>query len=217
MNSLDLSALTDDQLIGLIRACLREAVARNPAVHAAMRAAVVDEAEAAQIAVEATEREAAKIRALQRERIAREAAERMRREYEAQEAVAAKFAAKRAGEEAAAAGAAKLRAEMDWLARIASLVGGRPGELSLLFLYTKSGRRVILNQGGDNRYGKDHLVDWRAADNAIKTAGHLVPAKPKLVQFCAEFHAAHRANGEAILLGKDYNWATYQEEFHHGS
>jgi hypothetical protein len=75
-NQLDLSALTDDQLIGLLRAILEEAIRRHPAMEAAVRAAVLEESEKATIAKEAADREAAKIRALERQRVAEEAAAR---------------------------------------------------------------------------------------------------------------------------------------------
>ena len=44
MDDLDLSMLSDDQLVALVRACCREAVARNPACAAAAEAAMLDEA-----------------------------------------------------------------------------------------------------------------------------------------------------------------------------
>ncbi len=50
VDDLDFSAISDDQLIGLVRAALQEAGWRNPAVAQAMRGAVLDEAEKAAIA-----------------------------------------------------------------------------------------------------------------------------------------------------------------------
>lgn len=83
--NLDFSALSDDQLVGLIRAACAEAVARGTVVASAARAAYLSEAERAEIARAAADQEAEKIRREEAARLARETAERVRRE-EAQKA-----------------------------------------------------------------------------------------------------------------------------------
>jgi hypothetical protein len=99
VDNLDFSALTDDQLVGLVRSALQEAVNRNPAVHAAAQAAVLDEAEAAKVRVEAAEKEARIQRAKQREAIAAAEAARVRA-ANAGAVAAAEAEKKRAEEEA---------------------------------------------------------------------------------------------------------------------
>jgi hypothetical protein len=81
-STLNFSALTDDQLVTLIRAACAEAVRRSPAVGAAARDAYLSEAEKAQIAADAAQREAERIRREEADRIAKEAAEKVRREQE---------------------------------------------------------------------------------------------------------------------------------------
>lgn len=77
-DDLDLSALTDDQLVGLARAVAMEGWRRGDAVKAAMQSATLDEAEKGRVAAEAAAREAAALRDAERRRIAEEAARRVR-------------------------------------------------------------------------------------------------------------------------------------------
>lgn len=74
-SQLDLSVLSDDQLVALFRAVLQEAAARNQTVQQAVRSAGLDEAAKARIQAEAAQRAA--------QRLAREEAERLAREAEA--------------------------------------------------------------------------------------------------------------------------------------
>ena len=215
MDGLDFSVLTDDQLIGLIRAALRECVARGGAVQAAARDATLDEAERAQVARAAADREAAKLRAQERERVAREAAEEVRRQHEAREAAArraeAEQAAARRAEEARIAAEETVRKadardamRRSWLTRFAVATGMKPGEITLVRASTRHGWRVLLNQG-DDRYADRHLVDYYPEAAVIHTAQALVGRKRELLLLCAEFWAAN-PKVEATYLGSSYQW-----------
>jgi hypothetical protein len=221
--TLDFSTLTDDQLVGLLRSVLRECVARGGAVQAAARSAGIDEAERAQIAKDAAEREAAKLRAKERERVAKDAAERVKQERAAQEAAAQAAenverlkreaeASERARQGAIEAGRiaaqqARMQAEQEktWLRRAAALVGRDPKGICLLYLRTNYGVRVLINPS-TNRYDENHLADWNAEENRIKTVRELIGRKPDLTAFCAEFRAAHKPDGQKMLFGSEYTW-----------
>lgn len=86
MAEIDLSDLSDDQLVELARAVAIEIARRDPAVDAAARSAVLDEAEKLRVAQRAAEAEAARLRARERERIAEQAAAKVRREAAARDA-----------------------------------------------------------------------------------------------------------------------------------
>lgn len=230
MEGLDFTELTDDQLIGLLRAVLRECVARGGAVGAAAHAAGLDEAERARIAEEAAEREAAKLRAQERERIAKEAAEEVRLRRQAQEAAARAAQAegrrkeeeeaarlkaealKREAAEAVAKAEQRDRERMGWLRRFAALVGREPGEIHILRYQSRYGWRVIVNEGSD-RYASDHLVDYYPETATIKTRRALVPKKKNLLTLCAEFWALNPAV-QTSYFGSEYSW---EEETAHAS
>jgi hypothetical protein len=226
MDPLDFSGLTDDQLVGLIRAALRECVARGDAVRAAAQAATVDEAERAQVAREAADREAAKIRARERERIAREAAEAVRRRHEAQEAESRRAEsireaearrlreaeeARRKAEEARrqAAEAVRIAGEREalrkgWLARAAALTGRAPAEILISRAHTRHGWRVLVNEGSDP-YAEKHLVDYYPGTAVISTTRALVGRKRDLIAFCAEFWAMN-PEVETVYYGSEFTW-----------
>lgn len=82
MDALDFSALTDDQIVELVRLALQEIVRRGPIAEAAARAACLDEQEKAIIANQAAAAERDKILAEERRRVADEAALSVRREAE---------------------------------------------------------------------------------------------------------------------------------------
>lgn len=77
---LDFSGLTDDQLIGLIRAACAEARDRGAATEAAARNVYLDEVERARIARAAELLEAERLRGEEAARVAREAAAKVRAE-----------------------------------------------------------------------------------------------------------------------------------------
>lgn len=221
MDGLDFSQLTDDQLIGLLRAVLRECVDRGGAIQAASQAAALDEAERAQIQKEAAEREAAKLRAQEREHVAREAAEAVRRQRDAQEAAAKQAAGieaarqKQEADEAArvkAAEAGRLAAqqawlreqeEKNWLVECARLVEEEPKDISLI-VYDG---RVLVNPGSD-RYERHHYVDWNSRTNKISTVQELIGKKSELIEFCARWYASP---GTAELIGTNYEWKKENE------
>ncbi len=75
---LDFSALSDDQVVGLIRSACVEAVRRGTACESAARDAYLSAAERAQVAREAASVEADRLRHEEEQRVARDAAERVR-------------------------------------------------------------------------------------------------------------------------------------------
>jgi len=77
---LDFSGLTDDQLIGLIRAACAEARRRGTATNEAARNVYLDEVERARIAQAAELLTAERLRNEEAQRVAKEAEERLRRE-----------------------------------------------------------------------------------------------------------------------------------------
>lgn len=205
MSDLDFSALTDDQLIGLVRAALQECVRRNPAVADAARAATIDEGEKARIAAQAAEAEAARIRAKERERIAKEATERVRKENEARTAESARKAAEEQVKQAVEQAAERERQEKEWIHKAALLVDRCPSTICVLYLKTDYGVRVLINPSND-RYDRNHLVDWNANENTIKTIRPFIGRKPALIEFCASFRANFKPDGSKMLFGKDYSW-----------
>ena len=195
MDGLDFSELSDDQLLTLIRAAVREAVDRHPGLKAAVEAAMLDEAERARIYQQATEREAAALRAAERERVAAEAAERVRREHAVQQAGINQLRAANAAEEARAKAERLVEIKRRWLERAAAVVDLPPKELSIAYINTHYGKRVLINRGG--RYERDHLSDWNQDSGVIKTTKTLMAKKPDLAALSAEF-AAKQTLGHAV-------------------
>jgi hypothetical protein len=178
----------------------------------AAQAVTLDQTEKAQIAKAAAEQQAAIERAKERERIAKEAREAVAREAARQQEADRTAAAARqsavAAEQAAAAVAeaeAKLERDRSWLIRAAELVGRKPGSISLVYLKTGYGVRVLINPNCD-QYNRDHLSDYNADKNEIKTKRDLVPKKKDLIAFSVEFRAAYRSAGKAVLLGNEYEF-----------
>lgn len=202
MSDLDFSALGDDQLLGLVRGALQECVRRGSGVEAAARAAVIEEAERASIAQAAADREAAKLRALERERIAAEAAAAVRQKYETDKTAVERDRQLATARQAAAELRQREAADRVWLKRAAALVDKPAESIAICYLKTNYGVRVYIN-AEPSRYCRDHLVSWTADNNTIKTTAGLVGKKLALVEFCAEFLAAFRAEGSKFLLGSE--------------
>jgi hypothetical protein len=201
---LDLSHLTDDQLVELARLCCQEAVRRGDHTGAAMHAMMIDEAERARIARTAAENEAAAIRARERARIAEEAAARVRAEDAARNAAARQQAAKEAAERAAAKAASNVAAERKWLSVFADLVGRKPAEISIVLADTRYGRRLMVNKGF-NRYSSDHLVDHNLGTGSTKTTRELIRRKPEIAGQAAAIGALH-PKGELFISGDNHDW-----------
>ena len=208
MSSLDFSALTDDQLVELVRECCREAVRRSPAAAAAIERMMLDEAEKVRVAEAATATEAAAARARERARIAIEAAAAERARQDAASAADRAAVARRAAAREAEAAQRRLAAEMDLVRRVASEVGRKPSEISILHIQTRFGRRVLINEGGE-RFARDHLVDYNADTRQISTGAKLVTKKPDLIRIAAEI-ATHCAI-DTFLVGSGYPWQSSQE------
>jgi predicted ATP-dependent protease len=195
MDGLDFSALSDDQLLTLIKASLQEAISRHPALGEAARAAMLDEQERLRILREAGEREAAALRAKEREKLAQEAAEQVRRRHAAEQAEIERARKAKAAEDAIAKAeeARRKAAEQEairqrWLERCAALVNVPARELSLV-VYNG---RALINRGG--RYERHHLVDLNLANSAISTTRELIGKKPDLAALLAEYAAKNPGN-----------------------
>lgn len=204
MDTLDFSALSDDQIVTLIRAALREVADRSPGCQDAAKAAVLDEAERVRIIQNATEQEMAALRASERERIAKAARDRVRAEQEERELQLRTAQAKAKAAQAAAASRASGERGRAWLTRAAGLVSQSPAGITLLVTNTKFGRRVLINEGAD-RYSHEHLVDYNTATLRISTTRALVAVKPRLVEFCAEFAAFYTR--DLALIGAEQDWS----------
>jgi len=203
MVDLDLSGLTDDQLVELVRACCRDAVRRNPAIAEAARDVMLDEAEKARIAAAASEAERAAMRARERERIAREAADRARAEEEARQAPARAEAARRKAQALADQAEAIRARDMAWLRAAAELVGRHPSKIALLKAHTRHGLRVFINPNG-YRYTREHLFDFNVGTGAIQSVAALVKNKPDAVQLLARL--ATELPLDAFIAGNEYPW-----------
>ena len=201
---LDLSHLTDDQLVELARLCCQEAVRRGDHTGAAMHAMMIDEAERARIARTAAENEAAAIRARERARIAEEAAARVRAEDAARNAAARQKAAQEAAARAAAEAVRRADNERRWLRVFAELVGRKPSEISIVLADTRYGRRVMINEGS-NRYSSDHLADHNLGTGSTKTTRELVKRKPEIAGQAAAIGAMH-PRGDLFLSGESHDW-----------
>lgn len=131
---LDFSAISDDQLIDLIRAACAEAGQRSVECAAAARNAMLDEAERAKIAREAIERE--------RLRSTREEAERIAREALAKEK-AAKEAEEQKAKEKKIADTWAWKEEMG--RRVSEIL--RPKNPQTLTVWNKGDKRIYLGKG----------------------------------------------------------------------
>lgn len=203
MDGLDFSALTDDQLVGLIRAAIDEALTRNPAVARAAEDCMLDAAERARIAAEASAAEAAALRARERERVANEARAKVREEEAQRNAAAIRQRQAAEAQRAAEAAIRREEAAKSWLARAAALVDKPPSGIIMVYAQTGYGRRVLINEG-NNRYDREHLVDYDAAALNISTTRALVRRKAELIRFCAE--AASQLPLDTVYSGDEFHW-----------
>lgn len=135
---MDFSPLTDDQLVELIRAACAEAVNRNQAVAGAARAAMLSEAERAQVAWHAAAAEADRIKQDEARRVAEAAAEEVRRQAEARATAEAQQKQNKLWGEKKA---------------IAQLVAGTLGPGWNLTVWRKNGDRRVYLDYGDGGYG----------------------------------------------------------------
>jgi hypothetical protein len=203
MDGLDLSGLSDDQLVELARACCLEAVRRNPAVAEAMRDAMLSEAEKARIAETATYAELAAARARERERIALEAAARVKAKEHAATAARIAEQAKEKARQAKEKALAVMHRDIALLRQAGELVGRRPATLSLLYVLTKHGRQVYINPSSD-RYTHDHLCAFNIKTGEIRSTAALVKHKPALAEFCASL--TEHVPLDTHIVGRNYEW-----------
>ena len=216
MDRLDFSGLTDDQLVELARACCLEAARRSPAAEAAMRSMMIDEAERIRIAKAAVETEIAAARARERERIAQEAAARVRAgeaarraeedaRYAQERQASAAAAAAKAAAEAKAKAAAKAAERMAWLRRFADHLGLDPANIIVGLTRTKFGYRVLVNEG-DDRFARNHLLDYNVETGEIRTVQAYVKRKPDFAALAAEFATTYTPY-DVWMCGANYDWS----------
>ena len=209
MDGLDFSGLTDDQLVELARACCLEAARRSPAAEAAMRSMMIDEAERIRIAKAAAETEFAAARARERDRIAQEAAARVRAEEDARYAqerqASAAAAAPLAAAEAKAKAAAKAAERMTWLRRFADHLGLDPANIIVGLTRTKFGYRVLVNEG-DDRFARNHLLDYNVESGEIRMVQAYVKRKPDFAALAAEFATTYTPY-DVWMCGANYDWS----------
>lgn len=180
MDGLDLSGLTDDQLVELARLVIDEALRRNSATAAATEDHLLSAAEQLRIRHAAQTLDVRAARALERERLTIEARAAARiKEDEARAAMEAKKAA------AERARVAKQNAELRAIIeKMAALTGCDPSILTLVKLLTNDIRnRMIVKDGPD--FSAPRLVDWTDG-GTIKTCRAAVKHKPELAELCAK-------------------------------
>lgn len=208
MSALDLSALTDDQLVELGRACCEEAVRRHPAMREAMHNMMLSEAERMKVAQAASEAEAAAARARERIRISQEAIAKVRAEE------ASRTEAERARQAQNAAMRARQAAEriqhrdMALLRHAADLSGYAPCQLTFVHCHTRRGQRIFVNLGAD-RFSREHLAEYDVRSSTIKTTASLVKSKPDLIALCANLAAVLPL--DTHICGQDYAWPTEEQ------
>lgn len=134
---MDFDALSDDQLVALIRAAVGEAVRRGEAVRLAAEAAMLAEAEKVRIAAEAAQREAARQRRQKGQRVAQATADRAQAPDSAQQR-------QRAGQ----------AQQHDWARKkiLARMVIAVLGSRWNLTVWERDGeRRVFFDEAGNSR------------------------------------------------------------------
>jgi hypothetical protein len=177
MDDLDLSDLSDDQVVGLAVALAREAMRRNPALQAAFQQAIIDERARVEAAANGTAR--VKQAALQR---IREQAERAELEVQRERL-------RRRVQDALAG----------YLCQAAAITGRPPAELTLVWKrrdFTRgSGPRLQLNAGATGEDASWHLVDFLEASQQLHTSPGLHDKHATLLPWAREACAAIRALG----------------------
>lgn len=201
---LDFSELSDDQLVGLIRAACAEAVRRGTAVESAARDAYLSEAERAQVARVAAEETAERLRRQEAERIAKEIADRAAREVQQKAIESAADKERRLW--AAKKGVAEALVAAGWDVK---------GDQLVVWLSASKEKRVFLQKAG---YGSGTYATLYVTGNAKKAPDHcdldrgmdksLRAEIPKILRAVAQgwaqvkidLHAALAWNGDAIPL-----------------
>lgn len=191
---MDLSNLTDDQLIELARIVLTEAITRNAATSAGVEMMILDARAKQLTAKAATLLEAQAARSDERARLARRAAAEIAAQRAQRNAVERMHAAEQQAEKA------RLRVEKnrEILEHAARLLRTEPQNISIWRVNTKYGLRLLINSG-HNRYARSHLADYNATTGNLKAIAGLDRAK--LAAFMAETLAVEPV---LELSGKDY-------------
>jgi hypothetical protein len=173
MDDLDLSELTEDQIVGLATALAREALRRNPATAAAFEAALVTERERVEIELKASQAQKdAELRRLRE--VAQRAAEQQAHEIVQQHV---------------------RNALAIFVRHAAQLVGRDVSDVTLVYGggFHKEGPRLQLNQGVTGEFADWHLVDYCTQTQAIKTSWALERKRRELLVWAKETAAAAKA------------------------
>jgi len=179
---IDFSILSDDQLVELVRAACGEAVDRGAAVEAAARAAMLTQAERAQIARGAAEREAERVRREEADRVARQAAAAVREQAEA------------ALRQAETEKQQKLWAKKKQLAQMVETTLGTGWKLN------------VWQRDGDKRVYLDGVVSTRKL--CLYVTGNVYNPPGKLTQENFKLPATRLAEVRAILEKAARDWNT---------
>jgi hypothetical protein len=176
MDDLDLSGLTDDQVVELAALLAREALRRSPAMQAAFQHAMIDEAERSRIA--AASAQAGRAKAV--------------REIEVQATRAGYEQEKEAHRRRVATGFAGL------VNRAASIMGKPIAEVTIVWMpsmWGKGGARVHINQGQQGADARWHLVEYIEASQTLYTAPGLRSQSAALQDITRQICAIARALG----------------------
>lgn len=149
----DLSILTDDQLVELARLVIDEALSRSAATAAHTEHLMLAARERAATLRAGSELQARAARAAERARAAAEGAAVLAEQRRVAEAAAAQAAAAQARE----AEARRVAENRRILEEAAALLNKRPEEISVWAI--SGGRRLLINKGYD-RFQREHLADY---------------------------------------------------------
>lgn len=182
MSGLDFSDLSDDQIVELAAGLAREALARNPAVAAALSQALLSEKEKADAALAGARMGRARQRQ-QIEDIHRRAAQEQAREEMRQKNLAALGVL---------------------VKRAASIVGRELQDVTLVWMTDQHrGAQLLLNPGTNaEQIGVAHLVDFLPKTERLRTSWALDSRKPAILLWAREAAAALRAMGVSHITAR---------------
>lgn len=204
---LDFSVLDDEQLVGLIRAACIEAVSRGAAVEMAAREAYMSAAERARVAIDAAEREVARVRREQEASVAAEATARVRAVHDAE--LAAQEAERQTRRWALRKGVAVAIREV-----IGQLCGFGMKDMVLELWQKEADRRIFIGYGFDNgivayyvtgggrgRYAKPpRTVENCRKDKEVKAHAS------KVTELCEAIQALWPTGSTKIVLSEALAW-----------
>jgi hypothetical protein len=182
---IDLSSLSDDQLIELARLVIAEGLSRHPTMASATEQVLLDASEQLRIARMSEDSQIKIARALERERIANAASAAQREANQQAAARAAAEAAEIAANRERARIEVEVEAERALLTEAAHLLGKNPRDLNIVRLGDRG--RLIINPGHD-RFTRDHLVDW-TTNGKLYVARGASTSRADIAAFAARAYA----------------------------